>query len=255
MPPREIDRTVFVTFGTPAFGGARERYLSELKRFGATTVMAFTPLDPPVVRAHAQNREIFAEARGYGCWLWKPYIIEAALDAAAPGALVVYTDIAVAMIATPDRLLDDAATRDVTLFRVGWGALQRRFTRRDAFVLAGADTAATWDDEMANGAFIIIRNTPAGRAFVAAWKTLMRDPRVLTDRDNTQGLDNLPDFIAHRHDQSVLSILATRHGIPLLRDPSQFGRGSPAAMVTASGREIGRDLGEVFDHHRRRDGG
>jgi hypothetical protein len=29
----------------------------------------------------------------------------------------------------------------------------------------------------------------------------------------------------HRHDQSVFSVLSKKHGLPVFRDPSQFGNG------------------------------
>jgi hypothetical protein len=247
----QMDRnsTVFVTFGTPEFSQARARHRRTLRRFGFRNVLSYGRDSAPVVQARNENPEIFAHARGYGFWLWKPYIIEAALDAAAPGALVVYTDIAVAMVAAPWRLLDHARKRDVTLF--GVAHRQRQYTKRDAFVLAGADAPIYWNSGMANAAFIIVRNGTAGRRFVAEWKALIRDPRVLTDQPNTQGLPNFPDFVDHRHDQSVLSILAIRENIPLLPDPSQWGREAREAAARR-GEQLPDDFGEIFDHHRRR---
>ncbi len=40
---------------------------------------------------------------------------------------------------------------------------------------------------------------------------------------NTQGLDNYPEFVAHRHDQSVWSLMSKKYQINRFRDPSQFG--------------------------------
>ena len=196
--------TVFVTFGTPNFSQARARYLRSLARFGYTNVMAFDQASDAVVQAGAENPEIFSHARGYGYWLWKPYIIEAAMAAAAPGARIFYTDVAVEMVGSPERLFDVAADHDICTFRIGGGLRQRLYTKRDAFVLLDADRPEYWDDEMVNGGFLLLRNTPTAQAFVREWKTAMRNSHILSDTPNTRGLDNLPEFRTHRHDQSAL---------------------------------------------------
>ena len=50
----------------------------------------------------------------------------------------------------------------------------------------------------------------------------------LTDMPNIHGLPNLPDFVEHRHDQSVLTILAKQQGVAIFRDPSQYWDMAPA---------------------------
>jgi len=71
--------TIFVTFGTPNFSQARSRYMRSLARYGYTRVLAFDTESPIIAKARDENPEIFAATRGYGYWIWKPYIIEAAL--------------------------------------------------------------------------------------------------------------------------------------------------------------------------------
>ena len=246
-----------MTFGTADFSQARARYIRSLARFGCTRVLAFDPASPAVAQARAENPEIFAHARGYGCWLWKPYIIEAALDQAPPGGRVVYTDIAVEMVGSPARLfaLADRQDHAVCVFRIGTGLRQRAYTKRDAFVLLDADRPEFWDDEQVCGGFMLLRNTQFARDFVMRWRKAMQDPRVLLDVPNTLGLANHPEFRVHRHDQSALSILSTRARLPILADPSQWGRDARgrAQLPPGSDRFIAIDTGWVFKLHRYRD--
>lgn len=245
----------FVTFGTPNFSQARARYLRSLARFGFRRVLACDPDTPAVQQARAENPGIFAHARGYGYWLWKPYIIEAAMAEAPPGGVIFYSDIACEMVARPDRLLDIAGGYDVCTFRIGGGLRQRQFTKRDAFVLMDADREEYWDDEMVNGGFLVLRNTPRARGLIASWKAAMRDFRVLSDDPPSQGWPELPELVTHRHDQSVLSILATRERLPILADPSQWGRGRNGAanLESPTPRLIAQDFGQAFHQHRQRD--
>lgn len=50
-----------------------------------------------------------------------------------------------------------------------------------------------------------------------------QDIRIISDRPNTMGKDNYPDFVDHRHDQSVISLISKKRGIKKFRDPSQYG--------------------------------
>lgn len=70
-----------------------------------------------------------------------------------------------------------------------------------------------------------------GEGFVEAHFT-KRDAFVLL------GLDDHDDFIAHRHDQSILSLLSKRHGVPVVR----------SGLVVEGLRPPGA---QVFEHTRR----
>jgi hypothetical protein len=48
-----------------------------------------------------------------------------------------------------------------------------------------------------------------------------RDPRVVSDQPNRCGLPNLPGFIAHRHDQSILTNLVVKHGLRCPGHPAE----------------------------------
>ena len=50
----------------------------------------------------------------------------------------------------------------------------------------------------------------------------MTDSRIITDDENVCGHANLPDFKYHLYDQSVLSLLCTKKGKEIYRDPSQY---------------------------------
>jgi hypothetical protein len=247
--------TIFVTFGTPDFSQARSRYIRSLARFGYTRILAFDRESAAVAKARDENPTMFAAARGYGYWIWKPYIIEAALDQSGPGARIVYTDIAVEMVGSPERLFEVTDRHDICVFRIGTGLRQRLYTKRDAFMLMGADRPGFWDDEMVQGGFLLFRNSTNARRFLGEWRMAMSDRRLLMDDPNTLGLPDLPDFRCHRHDQSILSILATKYTAPIFPDPSQWGRdrNGRAEMRPGSPRFVPADFGCVFNLHRKRD--
>lgn len=192
----------------------------------------------------AENPWIDLDMRGAGYWLWKPYVLLDALDRVSEGSLVLYTDVAVNYVAPPDGLLRVARGRDIVLFdNVTSELTQAIYTKRDCLVLLDADGPADWQRRQLNAAYQLYRAGPRARAFLTELRDAMRDPRVLTDMENSCGKPNLPGFIDHRHDQSVLTILAARHGIEAFRGPSEKrGDGDERS-----------DYPRIFRHHRRRD--
>jgi hypothetical protein len=85
-----------------------------------------------------------------------------------------------------------------------------------------ADTEEFWSLPQLSASLQLYRAGPEARAFLSMLATAMASEVRLTDMPNIHGLPNLPGFVDHRHDQSVLTILARQHGAAIFRDPSRF---------------------------------
>jgi hypothetical protein len=142
----------------------------------------------------ARNRGILQQKRGNGYWLWKPYFIVRTLESLAPGNWLFYCDAGAHFVAPIEPLLDVSRhdCQDVIVFELPYP--ERRWTKRDAFVLLDCDRPEFAEEE-----------------------------RLLTDRPNQCGLPNYRGFQEHRHDQSLLSLLTKKQGLVAYRDPSQQG--------------------------------
>ncbi len=119
----------------------------------------------------------------------------------------------------------------------------RCWTKRDCFLLLGCDEPAFHDAAMVDASLVVAINTPRARAFVAEWLDACRDPRALTDAPNSSGVDNLPEFHAHLHDQSILTLLARRHGLRGFRCPSQYGNHCKPKPLRVPGEFVRRPYG------------
>ena len=71
--------------------------------------------------------------------------------------------------------------------------------------------------------YIIVRKSTESFSFISEWLTYAQDSRALTDDPNVLGKDNYDGFIDHRHDQSILSLLAKKWKLIRYTDPSQWG--------------------------------
>ena len=199
--------------------------------FGPRTVLKAAP----ELRRHA---EVLREPRGAGYWLWKPFAIRAVLDRVPEGDWVLYLDAGTEVVAPLAPLLALPHAGDIVLFHHKTGERLKKWTKRDCFVLLGLDRETAHQAPILCAGVQLYRAGSTARRFVSEVAEACTDRRILTDDPNRCGFENLPDFVEHRHDQSVLSLCALKHGIETHPDPSQYGEHSRAPY------------GQLLNHHR-----
>jgi hypothetical protein len=59
------------------------------------------------------------------------------------------------------------------------------------------------------GTVVIFKNTQEARNFVSEWLALCEQEKLISDKPSL--LEEDPEFITHRHDQSILSLLAYKY--------------------------------------------
>jgi hypothetical protein len=246
---RSWPRVVHVTFGTDSFSQALSRLRLSAKRVGIEEVYIYRPEHPVLLSATKKNPKIMRGRRGAGYWMWKPIILLDTINSVPAGTIIIYSDAGLRYIADPSPLIELTARRDVVLFHNNSGQLQRHWTKRDCFMLMHADAPEYWDALQLDAAIQIYRAGAKARSFLLELQNAMRDPRILCDEHNICGLPNFDGFRAHRHDQSILTILAIKHGIETFPSPKVVSKKYGGALEPKSQR---RKRSVVFEHHRYR---
>lgn len=90
--------------------------------------------------------------------------------------------------------------------------LEKRFTKRDAFILLGADMPFFADTNQYNAAIQVYKKSKFTEKFLEEVLYYSQDKRIITDDPNTLGLRNYKGFVDNRHDQTILSILIKKYG-------------------------------------------
>lgn len=185
----------------------RARLVRSARVHGIDEVHVFRPddIDPEFRDRHAS---ILRQDEGAGYWLWKPYFIQRVLRQSAEGDWVFYVDSGAYIRKSPQQLCRASSDDDIVLFENDY--FNRDYVKRDAFVLMNVDESAFHDSRQLDACLLLVRNSERARRFVDDWLGYCSDERIVTDAANTCGLPNLPGFIVHRHDQSVLSLLFWR---------------------------------------------
>jgi hypothetical protein len=174
-----------------------------------------------------RHKDILCERKGAGYWLWKPYIILKTLTDCNRGDFVFYNDSGIIWIASADPLINICAGLDngIMLFHTDPlpGNTEGFCTKRDAFILMDCDSEKYANGLPLNAGIQLYRKCDESIEFVQQYLNYCTDWRIITDYPNTCGKDNYPGYKFHRHDQSVMSLLAKKYNLKTFRDPTQWG--------------------------------
>lgn len=176
-----------------------------------------------------KNKHILHQPRGAGYWLWKPYIIKKTLESQfiKEDDVVFYSDSGAIFINSVKPLVDICVNKTDGLLAFHMEPLPTNKevlqTKKDAFVLMGCDT-----EELQNGwailaSFSLWKKNEFTLKFVNEWLSYAEDERILTDLPNQMGVSEDSRHIAHRHDQSIFSLLVKKHKVKTYTDPGQWG--------------------------------
>lgn len=197
--------------------------------FDTSTAYGPGAIDPAFAES---NKEILSQPRGAGYWLWKPHLILRRLTEVDDGDLVFYTD---ALLTIDEQKMKNflsheasgSSGKEILLFKQDH--LNKHYTNFDCFHLMNCLTPEYWNGGHINAAFMGFVKSPNTIKFVKEWLFWCRQPECIMDRESEYGTTH-PAFRAHRHDQSILSLLAIKHNIVTLEDMSQWGN-SPYGIV------------------------
>jgi len=215
-----------VTFGT-------RRYLHRQLFLGHSAALtqgihhhqAWNPMKLKKAGFEKLAHEIHLADRGAGFWSWKPFIIYESLRRMVPGSVLLYCDVGRSF---PYKVLDHDLAPLISWMRdhgqwvmpglqIPWHGPMRCWTKRDAFVALNMDTKEIHESTPIQASFSFWVADPRATQFAKEWMQLCFRRCLVSDDPGICGLPELPGFIEHRHDQSLLTLLCLSRGIAALK--------------------------------------
>ena len=185
---------------------------------------SLSSLPPAWAAAHGvpTKAEAIAQtsSRGQGWWRWKPYLILRRLEQLPQGEVLVWADYDIFMQKDASALwcLGQGSPSDLALFH--FPCLTDRAWTKAAVVRALNATDEELDTAQLYAGVLALRNGPPAQAFVREWLQWVTAEQLVTDTLEG-GVKQDVAFQAHRHDQSILSLLAKRRRFKSYPLPTQ----------------------------------
>ncbi len=214
---------VFSSFATDDFRDRMERLCESAAAVGFDTIKRYSMSDLKGSSFAERNSAILSLERGAGYWLWKPWVIYDCLKELSQNDVLLYCDAgrdSYHVLKTfPKQLIDFVKNSDKG-FLLGptipqYGPISK-WTKRDCLKLLDMDRPDIISLPPIQATWSFWSPTRTAQQFLTDWMAYCEDARCLTDCPNELGDPNYPDFIDHRHDQAILTLLAYKSQAPYL---------------------------------------
>lgn len=209
----------FITFATPdhmPFAQNNVKSALEVGKFDTATIYTMDDIDE---HFKIKNSNILKCNRGAGYWLWKPYIIFKKLLEIDECDILCYNDskyIWLTDVRNMETQLLNNINIGVYLNKPNSGIhIEKQYSKGDSFVLMNMWHNITCKNSpQVWGGFILLRKKFNSIRFIGEWLTYSQDIRILSDSPTKIALND-PSFIENRHDQTILSLLCKKWGMPM----------------------------------------
>ncbi|SLN52909.1 hypothetical protein ROG8370_02391 [Roseovarius gaetbuli] len=185
-----------------------------------------------------------ATVRGFGYWIWKPALILAHLVDLGPEDVLVYADAGFTFNPQGRRRFDEylELTRDAPDRMLSFQNVfvESHYSKMDlSYRLGLCDDDSHLKTSQLGSGLIFLQKTNSNIELLRSWASIAVEDAYHFSDDSVSHLSNHPDFIEHRHDQSIASLLRKIRGTAIthyeVQDySSAFGRlkGKLPALAT-----------------------
>lgn len=209
-----IPRTSFITFGdgNARLRGAARRLARQVRKSSLFSEVKIYNLSnmkkefPSFFEKHGNF--LFSNKRGFGYWIWKPYIIYQSLCLLDENDLLIYADAGCEYDPSGDRHLRELA--GLVEFDVFAVVLEdehstRRWTNRECLFMLDK-TNRFIDMPQISATFVVLRNSQKTRSLARVWYEHCIADEYHLVKDLYPSNEDLM-FEEHRHDQAIFSLL------------------------------------------------
>jgi hypothetical protein len=216
----------FITFGNQSYYNAVNRICDEansLHFFDDIKGYKDTDLknDKPFWNQHGKFIE--TNGRGYGCWLWKSYLMKQELDKLNYNDILIYCDAGCHINNNgKNRLMEyidllNSNKDDYGLISFQLEFYEYQYTKSSIFEKLQCDEYYK-NRLQCLGGILIIKKNEHSIHIINEWYKYCEDYDLINDKHQVE--NSL--FIDNRHDQSILSVLVNKYGSIKLKDETYF---------------------------------
>jgi len=213
-----LSKYYFVSFGGPTqnYYNAVNRIHSQinnLKIFDYNIKYTDIDLKNDIEFWQKHGKFIENNKRGYGYWLWKPYIILKTLNKMQNDDILLYADAGCEIIMNPTKmkqLFKKCHMYDI-LYTSSYHKV-KRWTKRDLLNYLNMDNSYFINSIQSQAGVILIKKNNKNCNIINEWYNIASNNYNFID-DSPSTLQNYNDFVEHRHDQTIFSLLTKKYNL------------------------------------------
>jgi hypothetical protein len=207
----------FITFGAgeSCYYDAGNRLLQQANNLGIFDKTYFfkdddLKNDPQFWPLHSNFIE--NNKRGYGYWLWKPYLIKKTMESMEDGDILLYLDCGCELDIRRKNILEEYFELVKREYIVGTHiCIEKDFNKMDLIKKLDMLNDAFLNSPQHQAGAILFLVCDKTRELVNKWYEIGSDYHNIDDSPSID--QNLNCFIEHRHDQSIFSLLTKKYNL------------------------------------------
>jgi hypothetical protein len=205
------------TIWAMSFGGGNQDYRDAVKRISNEfyetgifeEILAYTDADLKADSEFWGKHGDFIEKnkRGYGYWLWKPYLIKKVLDKMKENDILFYLDSGCEIKNDGNNKLNKfiELCDDHNILYTTEGYNEKSYTKMDTFSKMNMINDKILNSTQYQAGVLVIKKNEMMTNFINEWYSIGCEYHFIDDSDSI--LSNDIAFIDNRHDQSIFSLL------------------------------------------------
>lgn len=199
-----------ISFATGNFIESQTKLQQHLYSIGVSDFIGHTEKDLPTEFIE-KFKYLLKYKKGYGYFIWKPWLILQHLSSLENNESLLYVD----STDVPSSLFFEFANshfnqNDILLINRSYNHGQ--WTKGDCFALMGCTSEIYFNQTQLEAGVVGFKNTPNNIKLITEWFEYCSNEQIVSDNKNVFA-NNLPHFMDHRHDQSILTNLAIKYNI------------------------------------------
>lgn len=207
----------FLTFSNSLYAKARKRIVHEasaLRKFDKIISLDEGDLDESYLDKYGGF--IKSNPRGFGYWIWKPYVINKTLSELSEGDILVYADSGCAINyknrSKFDKYINLTMNSKLGILCFSNGFIEKQWDKGDLIEFMECRNRSDILDSMQIMAgIIVVEKNADSLMFINNWCSYVHDNLDLLD-DSPSRAKNEDGFVENRHDQSFFSLLLKKTG-------------------------------------------
>jgi hypothetical protein len=206
------------------FGGPSETYREAAKRirdqaqamnvFSSITAFTDVELQQDTAFWNKHGDFILSNPRGYGYWIWKSYLIQQKLLEIPDGDILLYADSGCELNPYAKRRFFELVSKTCARKIIGTHSISTdiTYTKQDTIVKMGlSNRVDLLQKNQIQAGCLMMQKCSEIVCLIDSWYNWCHDYHLIDDSPSVA--TNSPQFIEHRHDQSVFNLLIKERGL------------------------------------------
>ena len=223
-------RIHLIAFGSPykEFADAHKRFFLNAKEFGCfDNILLFSEKNVyDFCKDLIPHKTFLSSTRGYGCWIWKSFLVSTLMQEIPDNDIICYVDIGSTFNKRAKARFHDYINQTIKYNAVCFEIPYKEYdwTKMDTYHRIFPDNLTHFYSNQRAGGIFFLKNNQITRNIISEIKKISTENKYKFISDAPSKLQNHNSFKEHRHDQSVFSLISKKYNFFLVKGVPEWSK-------------------------------